>query len=117
MRDTPDDFGRGRAVGDLDGDGVDDLAIGAPDDDTDYPSSYSEVEGQVFLFFGGSLAASMSATDAGSTVTGASVGDALGQSLLSVDLDGSGTEDLVIDAPDATSDYGRVCFVALPREL
>lgn len=44
---VPDGFGRGMAAGDFDGDGLDDLAIGAPGDD--------DTPGKVYIAWGGGV--------------------------------------------------------------
>ena len=108
---APDDFGLGLSTGDFDGDGFDDLAMGAPDDDTNDPGSHATVTGQVYVFLGSGLGSgSLTDSDADATVTGVSSAGGFGQSLLSMDLDGDGCDDLLVNAPGAQSNQGRVYF-------
>ena len=112
---TPDDFGVGLTVGDFDGDGVDDLAVGAPDDDTQYPSSYATNSGIVYLWYGASMsAASYGAASADAQIIGMDSADGFGMSLLAADLDADGDDDLVIGASGYDGNEGRVYFVTSP---
>jgi len=109
----PGYFGHGLAAGDFDDDGVDDLAIGAPDS-LDY-SSVDEA-GAVWVWSGLDVAGGATALDdrdAWASVTGGAVGDAFGQAILSADLQADGVPDLVISAPGASGDAGRVSIVLL----
>ncbi|MEQ1503573.1 MAG: VCBS repeat-containing protein, partial [Myxococcota bacterium] len=92
---TPtDSFGASIAGGhDLDGDGVDDLAVGAPT-----AGGVLAGPGAVYVFSGG---AGIPAADTEATVTirGLNGLDALGTSVAVMDLDDDGVADLMIGAP------------------
>jgi hypothetical protein len=107
----PDDFGVGLVAGDFDGDGADDLAIGAPDEDTEAIASYATMPGEVYLFLGATLSGALAPSDADQTILGTTTADGFGQSLLAVDLDGDGADDLVVTAPGLASRGGRVYFI------
>jgi hypothetical protein len=95
-------FGLSHAVADLDGDGYDDLVIGALGRDA--------FAGAVQIHYGGPTGLS---ADPSLVVPGAVAGETLGARVAEVgDLDGDGFEDLAIAAPRATiggqSHVGRV---------
>ena len=99
--DEADDFfGSDLATGDFDGDGFEDLAIGAPFEDIG-----SEVNaGAVFVLYGS--AAGLTTAGAYSTaqdrpdIAGApEAGDGFGWSVAAGDLDGDGTDDLAVGVP------------------
>ncbi len=81
-------------AGDVDGDGLDDLLIGA----------WGEAEGRAYLFLGASLAspADLLSSDADHVFVGEAPGDLAGASVAGVgDVDGDGLGDLLIGAPTA----------------
>ena len=90
-------FGSALAVADLDADGFDDLAVGAP-------AAGDEggiARGSVLVYFGGATDSTHlgpgAAPDA--ILTGAFPGARLGTSMLARDINGDGTAELVVSAP------------------
>ncbi len=84
------------ALGDINGDGFDDLAIGAPRDNSGGASA-----GRVFVFFGDTLPPSTPAI----TLTGRNPGGRFGYALAGGDVNGDGTPDLLVGAPGAQRAY------------
>jgi hypothetical protein len=105
--------GRARIVGDLNGDGYDDIAASAVGKLTN--------RGRVYVIYGGpGLTPGVSATSllagvGGFVVAGTQDNENLGAELTSGDIDGDGLDDLVLGAPgfdsDAGWDAGRVLVV------
>lgn len=113
----PDDLqttGSNLAAGDINGDGVADLVVGAPTGDG--PDNARDGAGEVYVLFGGPrLSGEINlAEEAGFVVYGASQGDNLGLSVAAADLNGDGVDDLIVGAPGVTAgadlrtDQGRV---------
>ena len=99
-------------LGDVNGDGIGDIAISAPY--ADY-SSRSDC-GAVYVFYGyrGLEYANINPANANITIYGNNSGDNFGWNVTSGDLDGNGVNDLVIGAPNAsnaTARPGRVYIV------
>lgn len=85
------------ALSDVDGDGIGDFAVGAPDEGT---------TGKVYVFSGGDRSLAYS-------VTGACVDDRFGAALAQGDdLDGDGIGELVVGAPGISDDLGTVYVLA-----
>jgi len=86
--------------GDVDGDGYQDLLLGAP-----YEDSAATNAGAVYLFLGaGSLPSGGSAaSDAAAVLLGSHLDETLGGVLAAGDLDADGRSDLLLGSPDADS--------------
>ena len=95
-------FGFAVVVLDFDGDGEQDLAVGAPGAD---PS----IAGEVFVYFGPRV---WTKTPIAFQPTQSAPGDKFGHELVAIDLDGVGGEELVVGSPRADvaglSDAGRI---------
>ena len=96
--DPTDMFGRCAAACDVNGDGIDDLLIGAPQDQPT-PNERNNA-GRVAVFYGrrGSWAGPLSVDDADVTIWGKRTTDDLGWAVACGDIDGDGIGDLVLSA-------------------
>jgi hypothetical protein len=103
------------AMGDLNGDGYADLVAGAPGGDTGGTDS-----GTVYVLDGRvSLSGSYAYTSASTAAYGVSGGDKLGGAIATGDLDGDGTDDIVLGAPanDGGAANAGASFVVLGASL
>jgi hypothetical protein len=99
-------FGSAFAAGDYDGDGYQDLAIGAPGEDNEMSGATDA--GAVWIIFGSSNGLSVSDIDGG---PGTIQDEHLGSSLAAGDFNADGYTDLAIGAPnnsDQATNAGRV---------
>ncbi len=106
----PDYFGLGLAAGDFDGDGVAELAVGAPDSDSSSPSGSAD-KGMLFFYDLADAGSNLDIWDADGRIAGDERTSMFSQTLLAADLDGDGIDELVADAPGHSSG-SRVYFIA-----
>jgi len=102
--DTPDDLlGQSIACGDINGDGVDDLVIGAPNGDG--AGDLRAGAGEVYVFYGrsdiGGVVIDLSVRTADLKIIGVDEYDALGWSVAVGDINGDKFKDLILGAPFA----------------
>lgn len=100
---TPGDrFGASATTGDLNGDGIADVIVGATD--ADGPRKERANAGQVYLFFGSTSlprTIDLARRSADMTVFGRNSTDQLGSVIVSAEVNGDGFDDLVIAAHQA----------------
>ena len=72
-------------MGDANGDGFDEIVVGAPDDDTSDPASFATTAGALYVYSGASFfAGSVTQNDASARINAAKISDGFGQSLIGV---------------------------------
>ena len=117
--DAEDDLGAAVASADVNGDGIDDLLIGAPR--ADGLDNSRRGAGEAYVFFGspslrGSFDIALAQQDV--TILGADAADRLGTSLASGDLNSDGVDDIILgaergDGPDNTREDGGEVYIVL----
>ncbi len=91
-----DKAGSAVALGDLDGDGLGDLILGAP-----YSDDGASNGGAVYAFYGVlSLSGTVSASSADLSITATSANASTGSTLLVLDLNDDGMEELIVGSPN-----------------
>ena len=95
-----DDFGISVAVGDVSGDGVTDLVVGADQ------LFRNDGTGKAYVFHG-PLAGSFQGANANAILRGSALKDRFGASVGAADLDGDGKSEVIIGAPGALLASGR----------
>lgn len=103
--DYNDRAGTANAVGDLNGDGIDDWVVSAPRD--------SSSDGVVYVLHGPVSSSGNLSSSADVSLDGAS-SERAGSALFVADTDGDGTQDLAVGAPYYSSNTGRVYVVNGP---
>jgi hypothetical protein len=105
-----DTFGAALTHGDVNGDGVEDVIVGAPRNNT----ANGNGSGAVYVFYGPVEERQLDAESANVTLYGAEGGDGAGYSLATGDVDDDGVDDIVVGAPfeeTGADDAGAVYVV------
>ncbi len=100
--DPQDDFGQSLAVGELDGDGIADLALGA--DNANGENNERQDAGEVHVMLGSLRFPSrfdLAQDSLDATFIGADIDDEFGSNIAIGDVNGDGSDDLVVSAEDA----------------
>lgn len=101
-----DIFGQRLSVGDVNGDGIGDVVVGAPGADLNGTNS-----GAAYVFFGGAGLADRAASQADVIIDGDHPVDKLGDDVSTGDINGDGIDDLLLGAREAdagATNNGRV---------
>lgn len=102
---TNSNFGYSMSVGDFNGDGLNDLAIGA--------NGFNSNSGKIYVFKGGANGLTLTSnntTDSVLKITG-ETGSYMGYSVSFSDLNGDGISDLIFGAPAYNTNQGRVYYI------
>ena len=102
-------------VGDINGDGISDMAVGAPGADTSTPGGDSFTDAGVVYILLGPVLRETALSDADAIHRGIDNADNSGSTLAGTgDLDGDGTADIAVGAPGASGQAGKVFIIAGP---
>jgi IPT/TIG domain/FG-GAP repeat len=105
-----DEFGTSFSIGDVNGDGIDDLVVGAP------LNSYVDANtGRVYVFYGSKNLVSKNATLADVKLSGIPTHNSFGTTVVVADVDGDHVADILIGAPhaDYLNDGNGRCYLFL----
>lgn len=115
---TEDNAGRSvSAAGDINGDGFDDLVIGAP-----YASNGAQFAGKAYVVFGsaqGLPGTPLRLSESGLVITGANIYDSVGSSVSAAgDINGDGIDDLILGAENSSlgANYAGAAFVVFGND-
>lgn len=97
---TPANFGYAVAVGDFNGDGKQDLLVGAPDEDVN--AVLTDV-GRAYVFFGPTLTTSLTLN-----MPSATTGADFGQAVAAGDVDQDGKDEIIVGAPEAAQGLNKI---------
>ena len=106
-------FGMELDVGDLDGDHIADLVVGAPDyDHLTGASSWADAPGEIYVFSGATLeTGTISSGQASASIGGVSDTDLFGTTVVVGDLSGNGVDELLVAAPRAGGSHEGYVWV------
>ncbi len=100
-------------AGDINGDGIDDLIIGAPEPNSSGSGTSYVVFGGTEVGATGTLELSSLDGSNGFALNGVATGDRLGSSVSNAgDINGDGIDDLIIGAPDADPNNNSMVLLA-----
>jgi hypothetical protein len=107
--DGPDEAGAGLLLSDLDGDGADEVIVGAPDTAQGSYAYYVDEPGEVSVFDGSLLGGGAALqTSGGDLMLSSTENDGFGITLASGDTDGDGRVELLVGASVADGAKGRL---------
>jgi len=105
-KDREEYFGSALACGDVTGDRIADIVVGAP-----HIGATGNDTGTAYLFRGGASLTSANADAAAFRLDGVSRRDLLGSSVVVADFDGDGIGDLLLGAPGVSGDAGALYWL------